>query len=237
MSHFLIKNLSVMNKNYLFICLFCLFAITQISCTNDENQVGNGTESCSIENKDEILDELIQFTEYTLDGAIQFYDRSNDFLDLDKLDAYIFKFDFSNNVQSRSVSEDYHFVNCKDMVKDMLSAEAYNLLLSYLSSPEEISLESLDKLKDEFSRFSDEDRKIFDLIYSATNVIYSEFVTFFDGINTRAVKNPVACSITMTLAGSAAGWIWGVALGGGPVGLAVGVAWEVAMAVASQYTC
>ena len=135
MSHFLIKNLSVMNKNYLFICLSCLFAITQISCTNDENQVGNGTESCSIENKDEILDELIQFTEYTLDGAIQFYDRSNDFLDLDKLDAYIFKFDFSNNVQSRSVSEDYHFVNCKDMVKDMLSAEAYNLLLSYPSQP------------------------------------------------------------------------------------------------------
>lgn len=43
-----------MNKNCLFICLSCLFAITQISCTNDENQVGNGTESCSIENKDEI---------------------------------------------------------------------------------------------------------------------------------------------------------------------------------------
>lgn len=184
-----------------------------------------------------MLKELAEFTKYSINGATAFYNSSNDYIDLDKLDDYIFKFNFSNTTKTRSTSEKYNVINYEDALEDILSTEAYTLLSSYLSSPENINNETLNDLKYEFSKFTDKDRIFFDLIYSATYVIYDELISA-NGTNTRAraVRNSLACNIATGLAGSAAGWIWGAAFGG-PVGIAINIAWGVAATVTAYYTC
>lgn len=213
--------------------LFFLFFFMFLSCNNEEELIETNTSS--IENKDAMLQELAEFTQYSINGALIFYDKSNDFIDLEKLDQYISKFNFSNRVESRSEPKYYNTINYENSLKEILSTEAYNLLLSYLSSPGQINKESLEKLKNDFSHFTNDDKVFFDLMYSATNVIYSEIISFNEA-NTRAVRNSLACNIATGLAGSAAGWIWGAAFGG-PVGVAISIAWEVAATVAAYHTC
>lgn len=203
-----------------------------ISCNNEEQLIEPDINS--VENKNAVLQELKKFTQYSINGAITIYDSSNDFIDLEQLDQYISKFNFSNSVISRSESIGYTTINYENALKEMLSTEACNLLLSYLSSPEQINRETLEQLKNNFSDLSNDDKVFFDLMYSAFNSIYHE-ITSFNEANTRAT-NKLACNITSALAGSAAGWIWGAAVGG-VVGVAINIAWNIAMTTAAYYTC
>lgn len=217
--------------------LLIIFSFMFISCNNEEEFVETKTNSI-IENKDGVLQELQKFTQYTIKGVTIFYDRTNDFVDLDQLDQYILNFNFSSKVTSRSASENhntYTTINYESALKEILSPDACNLLLSYISSHEQINKESLEQLRNDFSKFSDSDKEFFELIYSATNVIYSEIMSSNE-VNTRAVDKSLVCNLAMALGGSAAGWIWGAAFAG-PVGTAVAIAWELAATASAYYTC
>lgn len=209
--------------------------ISFFSCTNEEipSKSKEETNISIIENKEAILNELSDFTQYSIKGASLFYDSSMNDVDLEKLDNYILKFNFSQAIQSRSSNKGT--INYEDGLKDILSQEAYDCLSSYLATTENITKDSFDKLKIEFSNFSKNDQEVFDLIYSSTYVIFNE-LTSIDNASSRATKNSTACNISMALCTSAAAWAWGAAFGG-IVGVAVNVAWTVAGAVAAQYTC
>lgn len=217
--------------------LLIIFSFMFVSCNNEEQFIGAKT--ISIENKDAVLQELQKFTQYSIKGVTIFYDKTNDFVDLERLDQYISEFNFSNKLISRSKSENhntYTTINYESALKGILSPDACNLLLSYISSYEQINKESLEQLRNKFSTLSNSDKEFFELMYSAINVIDSEIMSFNKNkINTR-VDSALICNLAMALGGSAASWIWGSAFGG-PVGVAIAIAWELAATTTAYYTC
>ena len=193
----------------------------------------------SFNQKDEIKDELIlkelkAFANYSINGAISLYDKSNDYIDLEKLDEYIYDFNFSNLTNSRSTIENTT-VNYEEYIKEYLTEEAYIILSSYISQSNNTNLETLEKLKADFSILSEKDRDFINQIYICTYVIYEEFENITKE-NSRAADSALTCNLAATLAGSAASWVWATAFGG-PVGVAVGIAWELATAAAAYYKC
>lgn len=219
-----------MKKLNYFVFAF-LFGALFNSCSSNELDSSNQKD----ETKDElILEELKVFANYSINGALALYDKSNNYIDIEKLDDYIYDFNFSNLTNSRSTIENTS-VNYEEYITEYLTEEAYTLLSSYISQSENINLETLEKLKADFSVLSEKDRDFFYQVYTYTYVIYEELENITEE-NSRAVDSGLNCALAATLAGSAASWVWATAFGG-PVGVAVGIAWELATAAAAYYKC
>lgn len=183
---------------------------------------------------DSLLQEVADFTEYVVDGAVKLYNSSNGDVDLQVMNDYIASYKFSTDVKSSSVYDYEEDVDYIELLKEVLSPEAYECVLLYLEK-EELSIDDLDVMKMDFAGFSSSDQEFFDLFYSATNIIYDDLISI-DIPETRAVRNARACEIITNVLGKATSMIWAAAFGG-IVGVVVGVAWEIAADIAADKTC
>ena len=204
----------IMKLSRLFMIIISLIAA--ISCSNENMPESN----IQMNSNDSLLQEVADFTEYVVDGAVKIYNSSNGDIDLQVLNDYIASFKFSTNVKSNSVYgfEDVDYI---ELLKDVLSPEAYEYMLHYLGK-EELSIEDLNIMKIGFSDFCSSDQEFFDLFYSSTNIFYADLMAI-DVPETRAVRNARACNILTSLLGAATGSIWAAAFGG-PVGIVISAA-------------
>ena len=216
-----------MKVSRLFIIIIGLSAA--ISCSSENISESNVQENSN----DLLLQEVADFTKYVVDGAVKIYKSSNGDIDLQVLNDYIASFSFSTGVKSSSIDE-LGDVDFTELLRDVLSPEAYEYMQQCLGK-EGLSIDNLDVMKIGFSDFSSSDQEFFDLFYSSTNVIYADLISI-EIPETRAVRNATVCNVLTSLLGAATGNIWAAAFGG-PVGIAINVAWTVAATIAAEKTC
>lgn len=225
--------------------LFATFVFTACSNTVEvEDETSNEkVDLFSNYNQQEALTKMQQLITQFIEIRNELYDKENDYIDLDSLDARLLS--YNSNLITRSISKENLYsapnpiVDWDVYAKEVLSADAYEIFYSYISKGK-LSKEDVDEMKTKISKLqiSSQERAYIEGIFQMADMIENELSSANDKYVTRRAPNALACNIVTEIGATAAGAIWGAALGGGPVGAAaIALGWGIAGTIAAYYKC